>query len=184
MFLLTCHSPGPPDPQTTEHSGTGSARLRSCSGETRVSEDHRSSRWSRSPPTEFTQHSFINSLIGQFIYYAFNEYINKSWWITEIIILRYNILHLCKYLNPLYLNVIAELKCSVQNVTYCEVDLAAAHHKVQEGVLSYQLHTHTHKHKHTHRGHSVNESITCACMCILYYTQSLKLHTHTYVRRK
>lgn len=59
---------------------------------------------------------------------------------------------------------------------YREVDLAAAHHIVQEGVLSHQLHTQT-------QGHSVNESVTHAFMCILNYTQSMKLHTNVVSRK-
>lgn len=42
--VLTCRSPGPPGPQTTEQTGTGSTRLDSCSGESWASEDH---HWSQ-----------------------------------------------------------------------------------------------------------------------------------------
>lgn len=59
--------------------------------------------------------------------------------------------------------------CSLM-LTYGEVDLAAAHHVVQEGVLSHQLQTQK-------QGHSVNERIPHESGFIIKDTITMILHT-------
>lgn len=60
-------------------------------------------------------------------------------------------------------------------LTYSEVDLAATHHIVQEGVLSHQLQAHTETQRHR-----VNENITQVFMCVKQYT----INRVTHIRHK